>query len=52
MTYMVEADLSDWAPITDPENLDIKWHVPTDEETQCAIELFEFATEFSTQHNP
>lgn len=47
MTNMVEADLSDWAPVIDPENLDIKWHVPTDEEAQCAIQLFEFATEFS-----
>jgi Proteasome-substrate-size regulator, mid region len=30
----------------DPEKLDIKWHVPTDEETQCAIELFQTAVEF------
>jgi Proteasome-substrate-size regulator, mid region len=46
-TNLTEADLSDWAPVIDPENLDIKWHVPTDEETQCAIQLFRSATEFS-----
>jgi hypothetical protein len=39
--------LSDWAPVIDPENLDIKWHVPTDEETQCALQLFKFAAELS-----
>jgi len=30
----------------DPEKLDVKWHVPTDEETQCAIELYQTAVEF------
>jgi len=39
------ADLSDWAPITDPENINIKWHVPSDEETACAIEIYKNATE-------
>ncbi|HMD14654.1 MAG TPA: hypothetical protein VKI62_08520, partial [Bacteroidota bacterium] len=43
---IIEADLSDWAPITDPEKLDIKWHVPDEEETQCAIELYRTAVEF------
>lgn len=38
--------MSDWAPITDPEKLDIKWHLPNDEETQCAIELYRTAVEF------
>ena len=30
----------------DPEKLEINWHVPTDEETQCAIELYQTALEF------
>jgi len=42
----LEADLSDWAPLTDPEKLDVKWHVPSDEETDSAIEIYKMATEF------
>lgn len=29
----------------DPERLEIKWHVPNDEETSCAISLFKNAVE-------
>ena len=43
---ILEADLSDWAPLTDPEKLDVKWHVPSDEETESAIEIYKTATEF------
>src|SRR5271170_2475682 len=43
---ILEADLSDWAPLTDPEKLDVKWHVPSDEETDSAIEIYKMATEF------
>ena len=43
------ADLSDWAPLTDFMNLDVKWHVPSDEETECAIELLKTATESKRQ---
>lgn len=43
---MLEADLSDWAPITDAEKLDVKWHTPSDEETFFAIEIYKMATEF------
>lgn len=39
------ATLSDWAPITDPERLDSKWHIPNEEETNCAISLFSHAVE-------
>jgi hypothetical protein len=38
--------LSDWAPLTDPEKLEVKWHVPSDEETESAIEIYKIATEF------
>ena len=41
-----EADLSDWAPLTDPENLNIKWHVPSDQETESAIQIYKQATDF------
>jgi len=30
----------------DPEKLDIRWHLPNDEETACAIELYKAATDF------
>ena len=38
--------MSDWAPPTDPEKLDLKWHVPSDQETESAIEIYKTATEF------
>jgi len=41
MELIADADLSDWAPLTDPGKLQIKWHVPSDEETKVAIELVE-----------
>ena len=31
----------DWGRLTKPEDLNIKWHVPSKEETEFAIELFE-----------
>jgi proteasome activator subunit 4 len=43
---ILEADLSDWAPLTDPEKLDVKWHVPSDGETKSAIAIYKMATEF------
>ena len=42
----IDADLSDWAPITEPEKLNIKWHLPNEEETACALELYKAATDF------
>lgn len=39
-------DLSDWAPTIDPAKLDIKWHVPTEEETTIAIDLYKTAVEY------
>jgi hypothetical protein len=46
---MVEADLSDWAPLTDYENLTVEWHVPSDDETACAISLFKTAADSRLQ---
>jgi hypothetical protein len=36
----------DWAPFTNIEKLDVKWHVPSEEETECAIDLFKSAAEY------
>jgi hypothetical protein len=36
----------DWAPVTNIEKLHVKWHVPSDEETECAIDLFKSAAEY------
>ena len=36
----------DWAPFTNIEKLDVKWHVPSEEETECAIDLFRSAAEY------
>jgi hypothetical protein len=44
-----DATLTDWAPLTDYENLDVKWHIPSDEETECAIELFKTAANSKLQ---
>lgn len=42
---IVEASLADWAPLTDPEKLDVKWHIPTEDEIAYALEILqEFAT--------
>src|SRR5579862_4119204 len=49
ITLMVEADLSDWAPLTDYENLNVEWHVPSDDETACAISLFKTAADSRLQ---
>jgi len=36
----------DWAPTIDPDKLDIKWHVPSDDETAVAIDLYRTAVEY------
>jgi Proteasome-substrate-size regulator, mid region len=43
---LVEADLGDWAPTIDPDKLEIKWHVPSDEETAIAIDMYKTAVEY------
>ncbi|KAI6245250.1 Proteasome activator complex subunit 4B [Erysiphe necator] len=34
-------DISDWTRLTNPSELEIAWHCPTNEEIEFAIELFE-----------
>ncbi|RDW94427.1 hypothetical protein BP5796_00190 [Coleophoma crateriformis] len=42
-------DVSDWGRVTTPSELTIKWHNPTPEEIDFAVELFESQVQTATQ---
>ncbi|KAJ5050539.1 uncharacterized protein L3040_002416 [Drepanopeziza brunnea f. sp. 'multigermtubi'] len=40
-TFKRGLDVSDWGKLVNPNDLTIKWHLPSDEEIKFAVELFE-----------
>ncbi|RKF51381.1 Proteasome activator complex subunit 4 [Golovinomyces cichoracearum] len=39
--YEKGIDITDWAKTTDPHDLNIRWHIPSNKEIEFALELFE-----------
>lgn len=42
-------DVSDWGKLVDPNNLTIKWHLPSEDEVKFAVDLFESQVKIAIQ---